>query len=363
MNLTNLQQLFLDDTRLSRLVKALEKYRVIQLKGCLTSQLSFLTTSLNNQVKRPVLIIAMDKETALFIQNDISTLLDDKREALLFPDSYRRSMGFDKLDRNFVLQRTETVSKMVEFSSLPHIIVTYPEALFEKIVAPQQLKKTAIDVAVGAEVDVDFLVEILSEYGFDRVDFVYEPGQFSIRGGIIDIYSYGNEFPYRVELFDEEVESIRTFDPTSQLSTRKIAFVKIVPNVNTQFEATEKVSILDVLSTETIVLAQDVVALQDKLQLCFEKWLEYQDKKEELIPKGREEELRIIDSDSFLKTREIMDGLQGRYIVEMSHETYFDCQQTIIYKGNHKPSFNKNFRFLIDDLKRNTKQALIIIFC
>lgn len=358
MNLANLQNEFLEDTRLERLKKALQKYRTVQLKGCLSSQLSFLTCALNEQIQKPILIVALDKEMALYIQNDISALLAKNREALLFPDSYRRSTGFDKLDRNFVLQRTETVSKLVEFSSLPHIIVTYPEALFEKIVAPQQLKKTAIDVAVGAEVDVDFLVEILSEYGFDRVDFVYEPGQFSIRGGIIDIYSYGNELPYRVELFDEEVESIRTFDPTSQLSTRKIAFVKIVPNVNTQFEATEKVSILDVLSNETIIIAQDIFAMQDTLQLCFEKWLEYQDKRDELIPKGREEELRIIESDSFLKPREVMEGLQDRYVVEMSLETYFPNQQTIIYKGTPQPSFNKNFKFLIQELKRNTQAGI-----
>src|SRR5690606_20257745 len=107
--------------------------------------------------------------------------------------------------------------------------------------------------------------------GFDRVDFVFEPGQFSIRGGIIDIFSYGNDWPYRVELFDEEVESIRTFDPTTQLSKLKVAKVSIIPNVNTRFSKDQKVSVFSVLPKDTVIWIRDLQILLDKLQMCFEK--------------------------------------------------------------------------------------------
>jgi len=135
----------------------------------------------------------------------------------------------------------ETINKIMSSTASGEIIVTYPEALFEKVVSPLALEKTRIEIVMNETLDVAFLIEMLVDYGFERVDFVFEPGQFSIRGGIIDIFSYGNEWPYRVELFDDEVESIRTFDPTTQLSKLKIAKVSIIPNVNTRFSKDQKV--------------------------------------------------------------------------------------------------------------------------
>lgn len=360
MNLEQLFQQYTTDSRSTKIVTALNKKTrpALQLKGLIGSQPAFVMAAINKMSQKPFLVIASDKEEAAYWQNDISSLLPKKQEALFFPDSYRRPMGFDKLDRTNVLQRTETVSKLVTHPNIPSVVVTYPEALFEKVVAPSNLKNAAIEIKVGTELDVPFLVEILVDYGFLRVDFVYEPGQFSVRGGIIDIYSYGNEHPYRVELFDVEVESIRTFDPTTQLSTRKIAFVTIVPNVNTEFEAKEKVSLLEVLPPETAVWMADGQMLLDKLQVCFEKTSELNLTAEDAIHKAREEEALLLKGAAFLYPREVIGALRQYSVLELHNETLLETATVINYKTTPQPSFNKNFKILIQNLEENTKKGI-----
>lgn len=360
MNLEQLFQQYTTDSRSQQIAQKLDESTpaILQLKGLIGAQPAFVMAAVNQLGQHPFLVIAANKEEAAYWQNDISALLPKKREALFFPDSYRRPMGFDKLDRTNVLQRTETVSKLVEHPNAPAVVVTYPEALFEKVVAPTNLKDAAIEIKVGTELDVPFLIEILVEYGFTRVDFVYEPGQFSVRGGIIDIYSYGNEHPYRVELFDVEVESIRTFDPTSQLSTRKIAFVTIVPNVNTEFEAQQKVSLLEVLPSQTAVWIADAQMLLDKLQLCFEKSKEFLTIADELANKAREEEMLLLQGGAFLYPREVMGALECYRVLEMTNETLFQPSTRLTYQTTPQPSFNKNFKVLIQNLEENTRKGI-----
>ncbi|MDC0230577.1 transcription-repair coupling factor [Aureispira] len=360
MNLEQIFEQYKTDSRSKKIVAALKKNEqtCLQLKGLVGAQVAFVIASTNQLCQRPFLIIASDKEEAAFWQNDISALKEKNKQALFLPDSYRRPTGFDKLDRTNVLQRTETVSKLVSFPDASPIIVTYPEALFEKVVAPSNLTKSAIKIKVGTELDVPFLVEILVEYGFTRVDFVYEPGQFSVRGGIIDIYSYGNEHPYRVDLFDIEVDSIRTFDPTSQLSTKKIDFVNIIPNVNTQFDAGKKVSILETLPLQTVVWVADIQVLLDKLQNCFEKSALIFENAEELINKDREEESTLLREAAFLYPREVMDGLKSLSVIEMSNSEILNPDLIVAYKGAPQPSFNKNFKFLIQNFSEHKKRTI-----
>ncbi len=358
MNLAALVEQYTKDSRSKEIVSGFRENKATELKGLLSGQSPFVITACNRLSEVPFLVIAKSKEQAEYWQNDISTLLGKGKKAFLFPDSYRRPTAFDKLNRANVLQRTEVVSKLVESSNTPHIIVTYPSALFEKVVAPANLKKTIIDIKVGEEVDLSFIVEILTEYGFTRVDFVYEPGQFSVRGGIVDIYSYGNEYPYRVELFDEEVESIRTFDPTSQLSTKKIAFVKIIPNVNTQFDATQKVSMLQLLPSSTVVWVADEQILLDNLQICFEKSNQFKEQIEVMATKGRAEEAQLLEDYSFVFPREIIEGLKQKPLVKLRKAAIFETHKVITYSSSPQPSFNKNFKYLIEILQANTAAGI-----
>src|SRR5580698_4800109 len=133
------------------------------------------------------------------------------------------------------------------------MLVTYPEAIFEKVVLPQTLSGNIIQLKSGDSIDLNGLMEKFVDYGFQRTDFVYEPGQFALRGGILDIYSFGNEKPYRVELFGNEVDSIRIFDPQTQLSERKLLQVSIIPNIETQFDDKAKVSLFEFVGSNTII--------------------------------------------------------------------------------------------------------------
>ncbi len=329
----------------------------LHVKGSLGSQIAFVMHSLYQLTAQPMLIIADDKEEAAYLHNDLKTLAE-KGEVLFFPDSFRRPKGFDKLDRSSVLQRTEAVSKLVGFPKIPPILVTYPEALFEQVVAPASLEETAIKVQVGTELDLSFLVEILTEYGFEFVDFVYEPGQFALRGGIIDIFSYGNDLPYRVELFDEEVESIRTFDPTSQLSTRNIAFVTIVPNVNTQFKREHKTHLFEVLADNTCIWAHDLQLVLDRLQDCFEAATAFSEKLKEQDSFERAEEMEFLQEQAFVYPRTIMEAVDAKNLIEYGLTTFKKNSQVFELHNAIQPPFQKNFERLIQDLKENTQKGI-----
>ncbi len=294
--LNNLNQLpYLRVPKMSNLQHLLEAYRKhpavvkiaqnlenqstplrLQLAGLTGAQESFVlsATALLRRPKTSThLFIANAKEEAAYRHNDIDGLLPDQA-VYFFPDSFKRPAFFDDLHPTQMLQRSELVSKVTGSTGVAGqstIIVTYPEALFEKVVKPEILLKSRIEIQQGEKLDVDFVMQVLIEYGFERTDFVYEPGQFSIRGGIVDLFSYGNELPYRIELFDDEVEKIKTFDPLTQLSQQQLSRVAIVPNLNTRFRQDQKVSLFQVLPKDTVIWIRDLQFLVDRLQYCFER--------------------------------------------------------------------------------------------
>jgi transcription-repair coupling factor (superfamily II helicase) len=250
----------------------------IPLSGMSGSQRCLILSalSLRSGAPREHLILAEHKEEAAYLHNDLCGILSEVNNApqvFFFPDSFKRPAFFEDLNPTQVLQRSETVSKITDptVRETGYLVVTYPEAIFEKVVRPEVLDENRITVQVGERLDVDFVMEVLVEYGFVRTDFVYEPGQFSIRGGIIDLFSFGNELPYRIELFDEEVESIRTFDPLTQLSRQNIRSLSIVPNLNTRFRQDQKESLFKIVGAESVVWLNDYQFVLDRLQFCFEK--------------------------------------------------------------------------------------------
>jgi transcription-repair coupling factor (superfamily II helicase) len=249
----------------------------VEVRGLSGAQRCFVLAAFmrdkSPELSKVHLVVAESKEEAAYLQNDLAGILEQVPDApavYFFPDSFKRPMFFDDLNPTQVLQRSETVHKITT-GEQSGIVVTYPEALFEKVVSPHVLNENRITVTVGEKLDVDFMMEVLIEYGFTRTDFVYEPGQFSIRGGIIDLFSFGNEHPYRIELFDDEVESVRTFDPLTQLSQRRISNVSIVPNLNTRFRQDQKVSLFRILPAGAVLWMQDLQFILDRLQYCFEK--------------------------------------------------------------------------------------------
>ncbi len=355
-NLQRLLRLYRDDPRIQQIVEALKQDSPsrLLLRGMIGAQESFVLSGTYLAQPRPYLFVASDKEEAAYLQNNLTDLFD-KKPIWFFPDSFKRPMYFEELNNGNVLQRTETINRISSSSSSGEIIVTYPEALFEKVVSPKVLEKNRIEIVMNETLDVNFLIEMLIEYGFERVDFVFEPGQFSIRGGIIDIFSYGNEWPYRIELFDDEVESIRTFDPTTQLSKRKISKVSIIPNVNTRFSKDQKVSIFSVLSKDTVLWIKDLEIFLDKLQICFEKAEAFA----QSISVTDESELAdVFRERAFILPGEVVEDIEQLSILSMSKNKALTFDKEIIFKSKPQPSFNKNFEILIDNLHSNEKEGI-----
>ena len=197
------------------------------------------------------LVICNDAEEAAYFHNTLENLTG-ALDLFYFPSSFKTKKNFKLLNASHVMLRTEALTKIATGTN-KKILVTFPEALHEKVVVPEKLSANIIYIKAGDILDVGGLLLKLADLGFERTDFVYEPGQFAIRGGILDIYSFGNDKPYRIELFGNDVDSIRIIDPESQLSERKLLQVSIIANVDSQITDAERISLFDFLPSNTIV--------------------------------------------------------------------------------------------------------------
>ncbi len=354
-NLKRLLGYYREDARTKQMVSILSTDTTSRIKpeGAIGSLPAFLLAGVYMNDPRMHVFIGKDKDDAGYFKEDLQTLFGQKK-IHWFPDSFRRPQDFTRLETNNVLQRTETVNKITSDNHVGEIVVTYPEALFEKVVAPEVLGENRIKVKVGEILDVNFLIEILTEFGFERSDFVYEPGQFSVRGSIIDIFSYGNDWPYRIDLFDEEVESIRLFDPTTQLSKKNISEVNIIPNINTRFENSQKVSFLKVLPKNAIVWVRDVEMLLDALGTSFDKAIKLAEQVK--VEEDDENKTALLKDRAFVRPDEVVIDLD-RYHTVIFKGVNLNITPDLVVKYNASPQkpFNKNFQLLIEDLKEKEK--------
>ncbi|HYE53426.1 MAG TPA: transcription-repair coupling factor [Chitinophagaceae bacterium] len=298
------------------------------------------------------LVICEDAETAAYFHNDLENLTG-ALDLFYFPSSFKNRKNFRLLNSSHVMLRTEALMKWSTGGN-KKIMVTHPEALFEKVVMPGTLSGNVIAIKAGDVISVDAIMEKLVNYGFSRTDFVYEPGQFALRGGILDIYSFGNEKPYRVELFGNDVDSIRIFDPETQLSERKLLQVTIIPNVETQFDSAEKISLFDFLPENTVVWVQDwdltrerILTQEEDLELFLE-----------LPPQPKQADDDSQDTidpqpTDFTNVADIEQKLLSRHIVEFGpRSTYTQgLQLEIEFHTRQQPAFNRQFDLLIKDLK------------
>lgn len=305
--------------------------------------------------------VLTDAEEAAYFQNTLVNLTN-ALNIYYFPSSFKTKKNFQLLNSSHVMLRTEALS---HFSNLPDgtrggALVTYAEALFEKVVLPKKLKENIIQIKVGDELNLDSLMELFVMYGFERSDFVYEPGQFALRGGILDIYSYGNEKPYRVELFGNDVDSIRIFDPESQLSERKLLNVSIIPNIETQFDSSEKVSLVDYLPENTIFWLKDWDVIKETIEKHNLDLRDFIQKLDAGIVENEEAEdnetqiLKNLNLEDFVGGNFIETQIKNRTIIEFGYQKHL---ADTIYSFNTKsqPSFNRKFELLIDNLKSYEK--------
>ncbi len=363
-NLTRLLSRYQEDKRIKKAAAALsdiDTHSRVKMDHLLGAQEAFALMGLYDSGLANHVVIAIDKEEAAYLQNTLDNISPDKSISLL-PDSFKRPLHFEELDSHNVLQRTEAINKMSLGLGRGEIIVTYPEALFEKVVDPNVINKQRIEISREESLDLDTILELLIEYGFERVEFVYEPGQFSIRGGIVDIFSFGNEWPYRIELFDDEVESIRMFNPGNQLSIRSINKIAIIPNVTGQFEQKDKISLFEIFPRDTVVWVKDGDHLIDKLQQCFEKAEEFA---QDMMLVEDEKLKEIFKDRAFIYPGDVVDYVTRFNVIQYANSQLFpgEPEVTIDFGAKPQPSFNRSFELLIENLKElNEEQIEVFLF-
>ena len=341
----------------------------ISLKGLTGSAISFAIADAFKTGENPFLVLLNDKEEAAYYLNDLEQLISES-DVLFYPGSYRRPYQIEETDNANVLLRAEVLNR-INSRKKPAVIVTYPDALFEKVVTRKELDKNTLKIKLEDTLSLDFLNEVLFEYQFKRVDFVTEPGEFSVRGGIVDVFSFSHDEPYRIEFFGDEVESIRTFDVETQLSTEKVKKISIIPNVANKLVHETRESFLKYISPKTVIFSKNLDLVYDRIDINFQKAKESFAKLNEEIKHGKPEEL-------FLNSDVLRKQLQDFSLVELnsssSHaepveaqldnqESHFD-KLSVTFNTKPQPSFNKKFDLLIENLNENHAAGFTnYIFC
>jgi transcription-repair coupling factor (superfamily II helicase) len=336
----------------------------LAVNGVIGSSLSFVLAESFKQQNRPFLVILTDKEEAAYYLNDLENLINSgkkqKENVLFYPGSYRRPYQIEETDNANVLLRAEVLNH-INSRKKPALIVTYPDALFEKVVTRKELDKSTLKVTVNDKLSLDFVNEMLFEYKFKRVDFVTEPGEFSVRGGIIDVFSFSHDAPYRIEFFGDVVDSIRTFDVETQLSTGQQKKISVMPNVEDKHLQETRESFLNYISEDTVVFTQSLKQLATRIDTNFVKAKEAFTKLSGEIKHSSPEELF---SDSKQITRKLLDFT----LVELENSTInlnkSSATPEISFNQQPQPSFNKQFDLLIENLNENAENGYRnYIFC
>ncbi len=310
---------------LSSLIELNKEFHAL-LRGLHASASSLFAASIIKKNKQTHLFILSDKEKAAYFQNDLKEIFP-KKEILFFPSSYKRSAVKSentKIDAGSVIMRTEVLSNIQDCC----VVVSYPEALIEKVSSKENFKKNTLELKKGEEVPINFVEEMLIEYGFEIVDFVYEPGQFAVRGSIVDIFSFSNDFPYRIDFFDDEIDSIRTFDTVSQLSKAKFNKISIVPDIQNKTSAKNKTSFLKFINENTLVWSDDFNMLFDKIKQ---------------IPETD-------DYSNLITVKETAEDFKRFSTVEFSNSSFFNADNFFDFNITKHIQLNKNFELLANQL-------------
>ena len=319
---------------------SLEKVRV-HWKGLVGSSKSIAAVCVAQQVPGHHVFILNDKEEAAYFLNDLEGLFPEDKRILFYPASYRVPYQLEETDNANVVTRAEVLERIANGSNA--WVVTYPEALFEKVPTKKKLVENTLRVEVGKSYSIDFINELLLEYHFDRVDFVYEPGQFSIRGGIVDVYSYANDLPFRIEFFGDEVETIRTFDPATQLSVKTHSFFNVIPNIQGQLTLEGVGSFFEFIGKNANIWLSSFERTEKILEKEYSKAVE--------IYTGLPETVKhTLPSERYLNQIDFKKEIEVYSLVEWGPDYQFKATETISFDFLPQPSFNKNFDLLKSDL-------------
>ena len=355
MNIQDLLKIYAQSPQVKALADVMGKKSVktIFLEGLMCSSAPMVFGSLASRTKLTTTVfILQDAEEAGYFYHDLVQLLDDK-QVLFFPSSYRRAIKYAQRDAANEILRTEVLSKLSAIT-LPLLIVTYPEAISELVISKKQLDDQTLVMHQGDVLDVDATLESLRSLGFHEVDYVYEPGQFALRGSILDVYSYSSEFPFRIDLFGDDIDSIRTFEVETQLSKDKCEQVEIVPEIGLM--ETEKIPFLSFLPESTMLVAKDFLYVRDAIDRTYQEGFSQQalterleaatEMEEQAIRMEMKKEIQLISGQTFTR------DMTGFRRIEIGHRPTGMPNATIAFHISPQPQFHKNFELLQQSLEQ-----------
>lgn len=364
MTITELQQLYAAHPNLKTAINVLEKSELhhIYCGGMVASCASLFASLLVTKIDRPFLFTLNDEEQAGYFYYDLIQLIGNEH-VLFFPSSFRRAIKYAQKDTANEILRTEVLNTIQK--KLKNIcIVTYPDALVEKVVSPKELEQCSLSVQVGEKINMNFIVEILESFQFERVDYVYEPGQYSMRGSLVDVFSFSSEYPYRIDFFGDEVDGLRVFEVDSQLSKERKDSVVIIPDLSVRSEKTGQ-SFLNFISPDTILSAYDFFGLSERVRALSEETI--------IVPKAIEaqkvEDITISVKDQLVNSEYFNKKVQDFKLLEFGMHPTGTPDITLSFNTTEQPLFHKNFdlvsksfsKYLLEDYQlyissNNSKQ-------
>lgn len=314
--------------------------------------------------QKSALCVLPDKEEAAYFLNDVENILGIVADAeqrvnashrvLFFPRSARVPYEVEQTENANVAMRAEVLNELRRLRAnddpRPVIVITYPEAIAEKVITEKSLEASTFEITQGNTLDLEFVDEWMHTYGFTKVDYVYEPGQYAIRGGIVDIFSFSFDHPYRIELFGNEVDSIRKFEPDTQLSVARMTRATIVPNVTEQVTEESRESFVSFMPDNTIVWIKDTEGLLERMDTEMEK-AERQFAKLQAV-------MQHVPPDALYVTKqELWRELEKKNTIEFGSQRKWPESEVVTYDMEPQPSFNKNFDLLGTNLSNNARQG------
>lgn len=366
MNISDIQALYAASPKVGALVKVLKdnSSRVVFLQGLLASSAPVLFSAVAKKTQGIMLFVLPDADEAGYFYHDLTQIMGQE-EVLFFPSSYRRAVKFGQRDAANEILRTQVLTAVSERSHKQLYIVSYPQAIAELVVSKKRLDERVINLSVGQTVDIVETEKTLRSFGFEEVDYVYEPGQFAVRGSILDVYSYSSEYPFRVDFFGDDIDTIRTFDVSDQLSKEKKEEISIVPELATIRE--EKMSFLSFLPDSAVIASKGIKDVRDIVAQTYDEGFSEQaiiertegatEVEQQQIREEMKKELSLCSATDFDTDIETFN------LIEFGHQPTVDADTIITFQITPQPLFHKNFDLLRDSLIEylNTDYKLYIL--
>ncbi len=320
----------------------------LSVQGAVGSYVSLFSSFIYSEYKKPVFLFFADKEEAAYALNEIEDIFG-KEKVLFYPTSHLLPYQIEEVQNANIVLRAEVINTLSQ-KPTPYFIISYTNALSEKVIGKSDLENISLNIQVGNKLDSDFLNEVLFSFQFHRVDFVTQPGEFSLRGGILDVFSYSDEQPYRIGFFGNEVETIRKFNIETQLSEEKVEQFTIVPNIDNPNQETTRVCFLDYLPKDTLFISKDLSISLSGIDKKFKKAEEIYSSLKQTVKRGEPQQL-------YIQSEELIQKIQEFSFIEFSSVPHFPDYKTLRVNQTEQPSFHKQFDLLGQDLLEKEKQG------